>query len=123
MVQKIQGVWADFKRWLGLNVASTKITVDNEVGDAVGGNKPSGGTSSSSGSTSSGSTSSTASSGKKTGRTPKVTTTKVTKPQYKEGSLGKIEEDISKKQAELKLAISDEDRKKIQKETPRRCSG
>lgn len=116
MVQKIQGVWADFKRWLGLNVASTKITVDNEVGGAVGGNKPSGGTSSSSGSTSSGSTSSTVSSGKKTGRTPKVTTTKVTKPQYKEGSLGKIEEDISKKQAELKLAISDEDRKKIQKE-------
>lgn len=116
MVQKIQGVWTDFKRWLGLNVASTKITVDNEVGDAVGGNKPSGGTSSSSGSTSSGSTSSTASSGK-TGRTPKVTTTKVTtKPQYKEGSLGKIEENISKKQAELKLAISDEDRKKIQKE-------
>lgn len=114
MVQKIQGVWTDFKRWLGLNVASTKITVDNEVGDAVGGNKPSGGTSSSS--TSSGSTSSTASSGKKTGRTPKVTTTKVTKPQYKEGSLGKIEEDISKKQAELKLAISDEDRKKIQQE-------
>ena len=115
MVQKIQGVWADFKRWLGLNVASTKITVDNEVGDAVGGNKPSGGTSSSSGSTSSGSTSS---SGKKTGRkTPKITTTKVTtKPQYKEGSLGKIEENISKKQAELKLAISDEDRKKIQKE-------
>lgn len=116
MVQKIQGVWTDFKRWLGLNVASTKITVDNEVGDAVGGNKPSGGTSSSSGGTSSGSTSSTASSGKKTGRTPKVTTTKVTKPQYKEGSLGKIEENISKKQAELKLAISDEDRKKIQKE-------
>ena len=116
MVQKIQGVWTDFKRWLGLNVASTKITVDNEVGDAVGGNKPSGGTSSS-GSTSSGSKSSTASSGKKTGRTPKVTTSKVTtKPQYKEGSLGKIEEDISKKQAELKLAISDEDRKKIQKE-------
>lgn len=115
MVQKIQGVWTDFKRWLGLNVASTKITVDNEVGDAVGG-KPSKGTSSSGGSTSSGSTSSTASSGKKTGRTPKVTTTKVTKPQYKEGSLGKIEEDISKKQAELKLAISDEDRKKIQKE-------
>lgn len=114
MVQKIQGVWTDFKRWLGLNVASTKITVDNEVGDAVGG-KPSKGTSSSSGGTSSG-TSSTASSGKKTGRTPKVTTTKVTKPQYKEGSLGKIEEDISKKQAELKLAISDEDRKKIQKE-------
>ena len=116
MVQKIQGVWTDFKRWLGLNVASTKITVDNEVGDAVGGNKPSAGTSSSSGSTSSGSKSSTASSGK-TGRTPKVTTTKVTtKPQYKEGSLGKIEENISKKQAELKLAISDEDRKKIQKE-------
>lgn len=116
MVQKIQGVWTDFKRWLGLNVASTKITVDNEVGDAVGGNKSSGGTSSSGGSTSSG-TSSTASSGKKTGRTPKVTTSKVTtKPQYKEGSLGKIEEDISKKQAELKLAISDEDRKKIQKE-------
>lgn len=114
MVQKIQGVWTDFKRWLGLNVASTKITVDNEVGDAVGG-KPSKGTSSSSGGTSSG-TSSTASSGKKTVRTPKVTTTKVTKPQYKEGSLGKIEEDISKKQAELKLAISDEDRKKIQKE-------
>lgn len=112
MVQKIQGVWADFKRWLGLNVASTKITVDNEVGDAVGGNKPSGGTSSS-GSTSSGSTSSSG----KTGRTPKVTTSKVTtKSQYKEGSLGKIEEDISKKQAELKLAISDEDRKKIQKE-------
>ena len=116
MVQKIQGVWTDFKRWLGLNVASTKITVDNEVGDAVGGNKPSGGTSSSRGSTSSGSKSSTASSGK-TGRTPKVTTSKVTtKPQYKEGSLGKIEENISKKQAELKLAISDEDRKKIQKE-------
>ena len=116
MVQKIQGVWTDFKRWLGLNVASTKITVDNEVGDAVGGNKPSGGTSSSSGSTSSGSKSSTASSGK-TGRTPKVTTSKVTtKPQYKEGSLGKIEENISKKQAELKLAISDEDRKKIQQE-------
>ena len=115
MVQKIQGVWTDFKRWLGLNVASTKITVDNEVGDAVGGNKPSGGTSSS-GSTSSGSKSSTASSGK-TGRTPKVTTSKVTtKPQYKEGSLGKIEENISKKQTELKLAISDEDRKKIQKE-------
>lgn len=115
MVQKIQGVWTDFKRWLGLNVASTKITVDNEVGDAVGGNKPSGGTSSS-GSTSSGSKSSTASSGK-TGRTPKVTTSKVTtKPQYKEGSLGKIEENISKKQAELKLAISDEDRKKIQQE-------
>lgn len=117
MVQKIQGVWTDFKRWLGLNVASTKITVDNEVGDAVGGNKPSGGTSSSSGSTSSGSTSSTASSGKTGRKTPKVTTTKVTtKPQYKEGSLGKIEENISKKQAELKLAISDEDRKKIQKE-------
>lgn len=113
MVQKIQGVWTDFKRWLGLNVASTKITVDNEVGDAVGGNKPSGGTSSSSGSTSSGSISSSG----KTGRTPKVTTSKVTtKPQYKEGSLGKIEEDISKKQAELKLAISDEDRKKIQQE-------
>lgn len=113
MVQKLQGVWTDFKRWLGLNVASTKITVDNEVGDAVGGNKPSGGTSSSSGSTSSGSISSSG----KTGRTPKVTTTKVTtKPQYKEGSLGKIEENISKKQAELKLAISDEDRKKIQKE-------
>ena len=113
MVQKLQGVWTDFKRWLGLNVASTKITVDNEVGDAVGGNKPSGGTSSSSGSTSSGSISSSG----KTGRTPKVTTSKVTtKPQYKEGSLGKIEEDISKKQTELKLAISDEDRKKIQKE-------
>lgn len=110
MVQKIQGVWTDFKRWLGLNVASTKITVDNEVGDAVGGNKPSGGTSS-------GSKSSTASSGKTGRKTPKVTTTKVTtKPQYKEGSLGKIEENISKKQAELKLAISDEDRKKIQKE-------
>lgn len=107
MVQKIQGVWADFKRWLGLNVASTKITVDNEVGDAVGGNKPSGGTSSGS----------TSSSGKTGRKTPKVTTTKVTtKPQYKEGSLGKIEENISKKQAELKLAISDEDRKKIQKE-------
>lgn len=117
MVQKIQGVWTDFKRWLGLNVASTKITVDNEVGDAVGGNKPSGGTSSSSGSTSSGSKSSTVSSGKTGRKTPKVTTTKVTtKPQYKEGSLGKIEENISKKQAELKLAISDEDRKKIQKE-------
>lgn len=117
MVQKLQGVWTDFKRWLGLNVASTKITVNNEVGDAVGGNKPSGGTSSSSGSTSSGSTSSTASSGKTGRKTPKVTTTKVTtKPQYKEGSLGKIEENISKKQAELKLAISDEDRKKIQKE-------
>lgn len=117
MVQKIQGVWTDFKRWLGLNVASTKITVDNEVGDAVGGNKPSGGTSSSSGSTSSGSKSSTASSGKTGRKTPKVTTSKVTtKPQYKEGSLGKIEEDISKKQTELKLAISDEDRKKIQKE-------
>lgn len=117
MVQKIQGVWTDFKRWLGLNVASTKITVDNEVGDAVGGNKPSGGTSSSSGSTSSGSISSTVSSGKTGRKTPKVTTTKVTtKPQYKEGSLGKIEEDISKKQAELKLAISDEDRKKIQQE-------
>lgn len=117
MVQKIQGVWTDFKRWLGLNVASTKITVDNEVGDAVGGNKPSGGTSSSSGSTSSGSKSSTASSGKTGRKTPKVTTTKVTtKPQYKEGSLGKIEENISKKQAELKLAISDEDRKKMQKE-------
>lgn len=115
MVQKIQGVWADFKRWLGLNVASTKITVDNEVGDAVGGNKPSGGTSSS-GSTSSGSTSSSGKTGRKT-TTPKVTTSKVTtKPQYKEGSLGKIEEDISKKQTELKLAISDEDRKKIQKE-------
>lgn len=114
MVQKIQGVWTDFKRWLGLNVASTKITVDNEVGDAVGGNKPSGGTSSSSGSTSSGSTSSSGKTGRKT---PKVTTTKVTtKPQFKEGSLGKIEENISKKQAELKLAISDEDRKKIQKE-------
>lgn len=114
MVQKIQGVWTDFKRWLGLNVASTKITVDNEVGDAVGGNKPSGGTSSSSGSTSSGSTSSSGKTGRKT---PKITTTKVTtKPQYKEGSLGKIEENISKKQAELKLAISDEDRKKIQKE-------
>lgn len=114
MVQKIQGVWTDFKRWLGLNVASTKITVDNEVGDAVGGNKPSGGTSSSSGSTSSGSKSSSGKTGRKT---PKVTTTKVTtKPQYKEGSLGKIEENISKKQAELKLAISDEDRKKIQKE-------
>lgn len=117
MVQKIQGVWTDFKRWLGLNVASTKITVDNEVGDAVGGNKPSRGTSSSSGSTSLGSKSSTASSGKTGRKTPKVTTTKVTtKPQYKEGSLGKIEEDISKKQTELKLAISDEDRKKIQKE-------
>lgn len=117
MVQKIQGVWTDFKRWLGLNVASTKITVDNEVGDAVGGNKPSRGTSSSSGSTSSGSTSSTVSSGKTGRKTPKVTTTKVTtKTQYKEGSLGKIEEDISKKQAELKLAISDEDRKKIQQE-------
>ena len=116
MVQKIQGVWTDFKRWLGLNVASTKITVDNEVGDAVGGNKPSGGTSSG-GNISSGSTSSTASSGKTGRKTPKVTTSKVTtKPQYKEGSLGKIEEDISKKQAELKLAISDEDRKKIQKE-------
>lgn len=114
MVQKLQGVWTDFKRWLGLNVASTKITVDNEVGDAVGGNKPSGGTSSSSGITSSGSTSSSGKTGRKT---PKVTTTKVTtKPQYKEGSLGKIEEDISKKQAELKLTISDEDRKKIQKE-------
>lgn len=113
MVQKIQGVWTDFKRWLGLNVASTKITVDNEVGDAVGGNKPSGGTSSG-GNISSGS--STSSGNKKTVRTPKVTTSKVTKPQYKEGSLGKIEEDISKKQAELKLAISDEDRKKIQKE-------
>lgn len=110
MVQKIQGVWTDFKRWLGLNVASTKITVDNEVGDAVGGSKPSGGTSS-------GSKSSTASSGKTGRKTPKVTTTKVTtKPQYKEGSLGKIEENISKKQAELKLAISDEDRKKIQQE-------
>lgn len=116
MVQKIQGVWTDFKRWLGLNVASTKITVDNEVGDAVGGNKPSGGTSSG-GNISSGSISSTASSGKTGRKTPKITTTKVTtKPQYKEGSLGKIEEDISKKQAELKLAISDEDRKKIQKE-------
>lgn len=116
MVQKIQGVWTDFKRWLGLNVASTKITVDNEVGDVVGGNKPSKGTSSGGG-TSSGSISSTASSGKTGRKTPKVTTTKVTtKPQYKEGSLGKIEEDISKKQAELKLAISDEDRKKIQKE-------
>lgn len=113
MVQKIQGVWTDFKRWLGLNVASTKITVDNEVGDAVGGNKPSGGTSSG-GNISSGS--STSSGNKKTVRTPKVTTSKVTKPQYKEGSLGKIEEDISKKQAELKLAISDEDRKKIQQE-------
>lgn len=113
MVQKIQGVWADFKRWLGLNVASTKITVDNEVGDAVGGNKPSGGTSSG-GNISSGSTSSSGKTGRKT---PKVTTTKVTtKPQYKEGLLGKIEENISKKQAELKLAISDEDRKKIQKE-------
>lgn len=116
MVQKIQGVWTDFKKWLGLNVASTKITVDNEVGDAVGGNKPSGGTSSG-GNISSGSTSSTASSGKTGRKTPKVTTTKVTtKPQYKEGSLGKIEENISKKQAELKLAISDEDRKKIQQE-------
>lgn len=113
MVQKIQGVWTDFKRWLGLNVASTKITVDNEVGDAVGGNKPSGGTSSG-GNISSGSTSSSGKTGRKI---PKITTTKVTtKPQYKEGSLGKIEEDISKKQAELKLAISDEDRKKIQKE-------
>lgn len=117
MVQKIQGVWTDFKRWLGLNVASTKITVDNEVGGAVGGNKPSGGTSSG-GSTSSGSTSSSGKTGRtpKVTTTPKITTTKVTKPQYKEGSLGKIEEDISKKQAELKLAISDEDRKKIQKE-------
>lgn len=116
MVLKLQGVWTDFKRWLGLNVASTKITVDNEVGDAVGGSKPSGGTSSSSGSTSSGSTSSSGKTGRKT-TTPKITTSKVTtKPQYKEGSLGKIEEDISKKQAELKLAISDEDRKKIQQE-------
>ena len=114
MVQKLQGLWADFKRWLGLNVASTKITVDSEVGDAVGGGKTSNSGSSGGGSVSGGTSNSTKKTGKKT--TNKTTTKTDKKPTYKEGSLGKLEDDISKKQAELKLAISDQDRQKIQQE-------
>ena len=45
--------------------------------------------------------------------TPSRTTPKV---EYKEGSLGFIEQQISKKQAELKLAVNDADRQRIQKE-------
>ncbi len=39
---------------------------------------------------------------------------KTTIPEYKEGSLGKIEKDISNLQGKLKLAVSDEDRQNIQ---------
>ena len=46
--------------------------------------------------------------GKSSKTTPKV--------EYKEGSLGFIEQELSKKQAELKLAVNDADRQKIQKE-------
>lgn len=42
--------------------------------------------------------------------------TKASKPVYQEGSLGKIEDDISKLQAKLKLAITDDERQKIQKQ-------
>ena len=38
------------------------------------------------------------------------------KVEYQNGSLGWIEQEISKKQAELKLAVNDEDRQKVQKE-------
>ena len=41
---------------------------------------------------------------------------KTTKPIYQEGSLGKIEEDISKLQGKLKLAINDKDRADVQKQ-------
>ena len=43
-------------------------------------------------------------------------TAKASKPNYKEGSLGKIEDDISKLQAKLKLAITDDERQKIQEQ-------
>lgn len=46
--------------------------------------------------------------GKSSKTTPKV--------EYKEGSLGFIEQELSKKQAELKLAVNDADRQKVQKE-------
>lgn len=50
------------------------------------------------------------------GKTKKEKTTKASKPDYKEGSLGKIEDDISKLQAKLKLAITDDERQKIQEQ-------
>ena len=50
----------------------------------------------------------------KGGKGGKSTTT--SKPVYKEGSIGKIESDISNLQAKLKLAISDKDRQEIQKQ-------
>ena len=103
MVQKLQNVWKQFKKWLGLNVAETKISVDNEVG-----NKVDSGHTSTSGTSSGSKPSGSKTSGKKT--STKTTFKGNNKVHYKEGSLGKIEEDISKKQAELKIAISDKDR-------------
>lgn len=109
MVQKLQNVWKQFKKWLGLNVAETKISVDNEVG-----NKVDSGHTSTSGTSSGSKPSGSKTSGKKT--STKTTFKGNNNVHYKEGSLGKIEEDISKKQAELKIAISDKDRKRIQGE-------
>lgn len=54
------------------------------------------------------------SSGNKTSTDKKTKIDK--KPTYKEGSLGKLEAEISNKQSELKLAVSDQGRQKIQKE-------
>ena len=48
--------------------------------------------------------------------TPKVTPKVTPKITYEKGSMGYIDEQISKKQAELKIAISDEDKQKIQRE-------
>lgn len=50
--------------------------------------------------------------GKSGGRSSKTTP----KVEYKEGSLGFIEQELSKKRAELKLAINDADRQKVQKD-------
>lgn len=52
------------------------------------------------------------------GGTSKGSTSKgsTTKPVYKDGSLGKLENDLSNLQAKLKLAITDQERQEIQKQ-------
>lgn len=64
--------------------------------------------------TNSGSSKTSSKTNSKTGKKNKSTAK--TKPVYKEGSIGKIESDISDLQAKLKLSVTDQERQNIQKQ-------
>ena len=87
-----------------------KITVNQKVEtNTINGDNTKNNTNTSTTANNKGNTTGKSGKGKKDGKT-------TTKPVYKEGSIGKIESDISNLQAKLKLAISDKDRQEIQKQ-------